>query len=77
MVREPNTSDSSGVERTLRQVMESAYEITSRPSLSEPAIRYAMIDPILWSLGWRTWLPSECGPDFTLGKQRPRQLRPV
>ena len=69
MVDEQNTSDIGGVERTVRQVMEPVHQITGRNSWSEPATRYAMIDPILWSLGWRTWLPSECGPDFTLGNR--------
>ena len=30
------------------------------------AMRYALIDPILWALGWRTWLPWECLPDLEL-----------
>ncbi len=32
-------------------------------------MKYAVIDPILWSLGWCTWLPWECGPDFRLGRR--------
>ena len=23
------------------------------------AVRYALVDPILWALGWSTWLPWE------------------
>ena len=33
------------------------------------AMRYAVVDPILWALGWRTWLPQECRPDFQLGNR--------
>ena len=69
MVHERNARDVGEVERTVRQVMEAAHGITRRSSRSEPAIRYAMIDPILWSLGWRTWLPWECGPEFALGRR--------
>ena len=34
---------------------------------NETAVRYALVDPILWALGWSTWLPSQCRPDFKLG----------
>lgn len=36
--------------------------------LSEDRIRtrYAIIDPILWALGWRTWEPSQCRPNVQL-----------
>ena len=27
---------------------------------NETTVRYAMVDPILWSLGWSTWLPAQC-----------------
>ena len=29
-----------------------------------------MVDRILWSLGWRTWLSWECQPDFAQGRYR-------
>lgn len=67
MARERNSRNIAGVARTVRQVMEAAYDITDRPTRSETAMRYAIIDPILWSLGWRTWLPWECGPEIRLG----------
>lgn len=69
MEQERNARETAAVENTVRHVMEATHEIASRPSRSEPAIRYAMIDPILWSLGWRTWLPWECGPELTLGRR--------
>ena len=69
MEHEQNARNIDGIENTVRQVMESTHEITRLPSRSAPAMRYAMIDPILWSLGWRTWLPWECGPEFTLGRR--------
>lgn len=69
MEQERNWRDIAGVARTVRQVMEAVYNITHRPTRSETAMRYAMIDPILWSLGWRTWLPWECGPEFSLGRR--------
>ena len=69
MEPEQNTRDIAAVEKTVREVMEATHHITRRPSRSEPAIRYAMIDPILWSLGWRTWLHWECGPDLAPGRR--------
>ena len=69
MEQERNLRDIAGVARTVRQVMEAACDITHRPTRSETAMRYAIIDPILWSLGWRTWLPWECGPEFRLGRR--------
>ena len=38
--------------------------LASRPA----AVRCALVDPILWSLGWRTWVPWECQPESTLGR---------
>ena len=69
MEQERNARETAEVENTVRQVMEAAHQITRRPSRSEAAIRHAMIDPILWSLGWRTWLPWECGPELALGRR--------
>lgn len=64
-----NPTDITGVEKTVRNVMETAGEIGNRPSRREAALRDTIIQPILWSLGWCTWLPSECGSDFSLGKR--------
>lgn len=69
MEQERNSRDIADVARAVRQVMEAACDITHRPTRSETAMRYAIIDPILWSLGWRTWLPWECGPEFRLGRR--------
>ena len=69
MEQERNSRNVAAVESTIRQVVEAAYDITDRSTRSESATRYAIIDPILWSLGWRTWLPWECGPDFRLGRR--------
>ena len=35
----------------------------------ETANRYAVIDPILWALGWQTWLPRECRVEVKRGNQ--------
>ena len=58
----------------IADVREALLEVTNMRHDYEPAcfrdaieIRYALIDPILWSLGWHTWLPEECRPDLSLG----------
>ena len=32
----------------------------------EATARHAVVDPVLWALGWSTWLPWECLPEFKL-----------
>ena len=34
------------------------------------AARCALVDPVLWALGWNTALPSQCRPDFPLAGRR-------
>ena len=57
------------IERTVRDVMETVDQ--SSPMLPEhkACIRYAIVDPILWALGWSTWLPWACRPDSDLGQR--------
>ena len=69
MEQQRNSRDIADVEKAVRGVTQVVHELAGRPSQYEAALRYSMIDPILWSLGWRTWLPWECGPDFTLGRR--------
>ena len=57
------------VERVIREVIQSAPDFSNLTTPHEMSIRYGMIDPILWSLGWKTWLHWECEPDFDLGSR--------
>ena len=57
------------VEETLWIVTDTAEEFTHRLNGHPTAVRCALVDPILWSLGWRTYLPGECRPDFGLGRR--------
>ena len=57
----------------IADVREALLEVTNMRHDYEPAwfrdaieIRYALIDPILWSLGWHNWLPEECRPDLLM-----------
>lgn len=36
---------------------------------NETAVRYPLVDPILWALGWIIWSPLECRPNFQLSKR--------
>ena len=56
------------VEYAIRNVLRSAEVFGAGLARREALVRSAMVEPILWSLGWRTWLPWECRPDFTLGR---------
>ena len=56
------------VEDAIRNVLRSAEVFGAGLARREALVRSAMVEPILWSLGWRTWLPWECRPDFTLGR---------
>lgn len=55
------------VERTVRDVSRTAPDFANIRVPHELSMRYGLIDPILWALGWRTWLNRECEPDFDLG----------
>ncbi len=57
------------VERAVRSVCETAPDYASMDVPHELLMRYGLIDPILWALGWRTWVISECEPDFDLGRR--------
>ena len=55
------------VERAVRLVMANAQEHGQWLAGNETAVRYALVDPILWALGWSTWSPLQCLPNFDLG----------
>ncbi len=57
------------VERAVRLVMASAQEHGPWLAGNETAMRYALVDPILWALGWSTWAPLQCRPNFGLGQR--------
>ena len=59
------------VENAIREVMETHTGHADWLSGDKTRIQCAMVDPILWALGWRTWLPSECKPNP--GANRGRQ----
>ena len=52
------------VEKGVRAVVQLLTEYNGWVDWEGMAIRYAIVDPLLWSLGWRTWLPWECLPEF-------------
>ena len=54
------------VEQAIHSVMRTAANSGADPSRRETTLRHTMVDPILWSLGWRTWIPWECQQDFEL-----------
>ena len=70
------TSDRDKIETTWRDVargiqgaMYVAAEFPGQVAVSKTTVRYALVDPVLCSLGWRTHQPAECFPDFPLGQR--------
>ena len=57
------------VEAEIRRVIEVADQFGGWISEHETANRYAVIDPVLWALGWQTWLPWECRVEVKRAKQ--------
>lgn len=49
-----------------RAVMDDHWDAIAR---NERATRYAIIDPVIWALGWETWDPAECQVEFQRGRQ--------
>ena len=47
------------VEEALREIMETVDQSGHLLAEYKAGIRYAIVDPILWALGWSTWLPWE------------------
>ncbi len=47
------------VEEALREIMETVDQAGHLLAEHSAGIRYAIFDPILWALGWSTWLPWE------------------
>ena len=58
------------VQYAIQNVARAAHGFGGLLGQHEAATRYAVVDPILWSLGWSTWLPWECQPDFALDRRR-------
>ncbi len=59
------------VERAVQLVTANAQEHGQWLAGNETAVRYALVDPILWALGWSTWSPLQCQPNFNLGQRGP------
>ena len=59
----------AAVEEALREIMETVDQSGHLLAEHKAGIRYAIVDPILWVLGWSTWLPWECQPDHDLGRR--------
>ena len=59
----------AAVEEALREIMETVDQSGHLLAEYKAGIRYAIVDPILWVLGWSTWLPWECQPDHDLGRR--------
>ena len=57
------------VEQAVLEVMETVGTAGHALRPHGTGIWYAIVDPILWALGWYTWLPSECQPDFDLRRR--------
>ena len=59
------------VEHAISQSMDTFNEFGDWLRGRKNAIRSSLVDPILWALGWNTWAPWECLPDFGPVKRRP------
>ena len=55
------------VERAVRAAMRTAEEHGKWLAYNQTALRYALVDPHLWALGWTIWSPRQCLPNFSLG----------
>ena len=59
----------SSVENVERDILDAVQASADFPwwlGQHKNAARCALVDPILWALGWNTALPSQCRPDFPL-----------
>ena len=56
------------VERAVRLVVANVQEHGRWLAGNETAMRYALVDPILWALGWSTWSPLQCRPNLDLSR---------
>ena len=60
------------VEDVIRAIRHAKKELETYPRREtwyETSTRYAIVDPILWSLGWRTHKSKECEVEFPIGKK--------
>ena len=64
----PADNKTATVERAVRAVTATHDEYADLLSRDKTRIRCAMVDPIMWALGWRTWVPSECQPNARLSR---------
>ena len=57
------------VEDAIRGAMATHHGYAGWLCSDKTRLRCAVIDPILWALGWRTWLPSECQHNKSLRRE--------
>ena len=58
----------ASAEKTLREATGTVEEFADWLNGYPTAVRYAVVDPLMWAPGWRTHQPAECFPDFRLGR---------
>lgn len=56
----------ANVEQEIRSVVDTLESFGDWLALHEAGTRCALVDPILWALGWSTWRPLECMPGLML-----------
>ena len=52
------------VERAILDTIQTTADFPWWLAQHKNAARCALVDPVLWALGWNTALPSQCRPDF-------------
>ena len=55
------------VERAVRSVALTAQEHGHWLAGNGAAVRHALVEPVLWALGWETWSPLQCLLQYRLG----------
>lgn len=58
------------VERAILDTVQTTADFPWWLGQHKNAARCALVDPVLWALGWNTALPSQCRPDFPLAGGR-------
>ena len=59
----------AAVADAVREAIETHERHAGWLSSDKTRLRCAVIDPILWMLGWRTWMPSECQHNKSLRRE--------
>ena len=57
------------VEKTIREVVETVAQSGLLFRRHETGMRCVIVGPILWALGWSTWLPWERQPHYDRGRR--------